>query len=165
MDVFWAAFGGGAAAGIVGIVGIIVVEWMRVTREGAKLQVGATFVLMSGGGVDDYQLYFAIKVSNPRMIPITVDSYSLSRGKHGTLVMPLEYADPQLPQELAPGSSAGMRAPVDTLVRALVKDDLLVSDIKGVQVTTASGGVFTAKIHKGMRKKLEELLDEAREPV
>ena len=48
MDVFWAAFGGGAAAGVVGVVGIMAVEWMRATREAAKLEVDSTFARVLG---------------------------------------------------------------------------------------------------------------------
>ena len=164
MDVFWAAFGGGAAAGVVGAVGVLAVEWMRARREAPKLVVNATFARMLGGGVEDDQLYLQIKVSNSRMIPMTVTSYGLDRGKQGSLLMPYKYAEPQLPHALAPGGSAGVRVPVDTLIQALVKDGIRVSDIKGVRVDTAVGRVFEGKIPKGTRKVLEQLWDDASEP-
>ena len=164
MDVFWAAFGGGAAAGGVGVLGVLIVEWVRATREGPKLEVKATFARILGAGVDDDQLYFAIDVSNPRMIPMRVNSYGLDRGKHGWLLMPMELAEPRLPHEVSPGSSAGYRVPVDTVMQALMKNGLRVSDIKGVLVNTAIGRVFKGKIPKETRQRLEKLLVDAGEP-
>ena len=51
-NVFWAAFGGGAAAGAVGVIGVLIVEYFRAKRDAPRLDVTVSLGYEHGGVPD-----------------------------------------------------------------------------------------------------------------
>ena len=67
-DVFWAAFGGGAAAGAVPLIGIGVIEWIRWKLDRRLLELD--FKLEEE---DPNDVVFHLKAANPHMRTVRVD--------------------------------------------------------------------------------------------
>ena len=159
-NVFWAAFGGGAAAGVVGVVGVLVVEYFRARRDRPGLDVTVSLGYEHGGYPDrsDVMMVF-LSASNPRAIPLTIDSWGWGYGKGMMLLWAFVHSRQQLPYSLAPGTSTGASFPVDLTIAALRKNGLKPSDLKSGIVRTAIGRDFKGTIHKETMRTLQKAYD------
>ena len=156
-EVFWAAFGGGAAAGVVGLAAVLVVEYIRSRREAPHLNVSVTLGYEIGGVPDRSNVRLAfIQASNPRSIPITINSFGWDYGKGRMLLWGFNTSYATLPYSLQPGASTDARIEVDLVIDGLRKNGLLPSDLKGAVVRTAIGRDFKGRIHKKTIKTLKE---------
>jgi hypothetical protein len=67
-DVFWAAFGGGAAAGIFSLIALLFAEWFRVYLDRPLVKVKASWVIYFQGTQTEQKI--SIQAINPHSRPV-----------------------------------------------------------------------------------------------
>lgn len=104
MDVFWAAFGGGAAAGVVTLVAVIAGEYIRWAVVQPKLVVSMLFGYVTAKGNTPQVIFQA---QNPRVHPITVSTfgYRVRKGKKPMMQVGHQSDLFEFPYEIAGGKS------------------------------------------------------------
>ena len=139
MDVFWAAFGGGAAAGIFSVIAVVLGEYLRWRSVQPKLVVSVTLGRLAGARDIDGQLYpvqvddscetTLFGAQNPRLSSATVMSFGL-RARHGE--KPVIQVTPQFkfPYEIEGGKSLTQWFDTKVLLKSLAETGNKPSDIK-----------------------------------
>ena len=148
MDVFWAAFGGGAAAGVVTLVSVTAIELIRWRLVEPKLRVRAnwTFRLSASSEVTQW---LAIQVSNIRSRPLTVSGYGFNY-KNGFLsTNSVHFLDSDLPVHLLAGESHTLYIRPSRLKDGPLTDSSGSSLIRTAFVSTSDGREFRSKL-KGL---------------
>lgn len=157
-DVFWAAFGGAAAAGLVTLIALLTAEWFRwfIDRPLVIVKMRLGLIITSDGSVDKTRQIF-LEASNPHTKPVTLSTFGLSYKyrKWGTL-----YVNPQIgytfPFQLDGGKSLSQRTLLQELLKTLKKAEKTPRDLKWVWFRASSGKLYRSKIERGIIEELEE---------
>jgi hypothetical protein len=152
-DVFWAAFGGGAAAGIVTLIAVLFAEWYRwfLDRPLVKVSLSTGFFV----GQKDIKLF--LEASNPHTKSVTLSSFGFMfrNKKWGTIVV-----NPQFgyifPYELSSGKSLQQWSDIPGLLNTLKNDGKTPKDLKWVYFRSSAGKTYRGKIKGWVKRKLSQ---------
>ncbi len=165
-DVFWAAFGGGAAAGVFSLLAVVLGELFRLKSGRPKLEVSARL-----GGVKwdsqgrmvasprgEKMVYFEAQ-NQHNFIPVTVTMFGVRfrRAKDPRLQL---YPNHQFPQNLGAGESLVEWTETTELLSKVAAAGKKPSDIKSVWFKSAAGREFRGKVDKETIERLGELHEE-----
>jgi len=153
--VFWAAFGGAAAAGLITLFAVLAAEWFRWFLDRPLIKVSASFSLIVG----DDTLYLSLEAKNPHTKPVTLAAFGLSfkRKEWGKVVVP-PTSGYSWPYKLDGGESLTQWIPVQGLLTPLEKEGRAPSDLKWIWFRSSSGKLFRSKIQRKVIQSLEEKL-------
>jgi hypothetical protein len=171
MEVFWAAFGGGAAGGMFSLLGVLLLDSFRQWRLRPmlrlRLEFGYLIPGLPGGGPriltappshapSNGQAILIYCAYNPNPLPLEVTSYGLGSGKHGAslLVQNPDLFGDQPPKMLKQGESFTQTG----LVGELAKVGLGWQKMNYVWFRTRSGHSFQARIPKREKERITEFL-------
>lgn len=163
MNVFWAAFGGGAAAGVVTLLAVVLGEYIRWKLAQPKLVVSVSLGRLYNMNDDAPKVFFDAK--NPRIAPITVTSFGYvvrTRERPKAVVQPPPHYT--FPYEITTGKSISPWLDTRELINHLLESDLTASDIKYAWFDTAAGKQFRGKLRKETVKALNEFLRQQLQP-
>lgn len=150
-NIFWAAFGGGAAAGAV----IGVIELLRWLSSRPLLKVEVKLGEIFGTFPDLYSLkgpleqasYIFFEARNPHHVPVWVSSFGLDyrrpKGKKITILPQVGY---QFPYEVVGGKELVQWKPIGEFLSKLRQIGERPSALKWVGFQASSGKVFRGKI-------------------
>lgn len=153
-SVFWAAFGGGAAGGII----LVIAMGIRWFLDRPLVKVGMTFAWIFDHPLfTENTQYISLEAKNPHSKPVTLSTFgfyfkSRARGK----LQVLSDGTCQFPFELEGGKAISQRTPKESLLKALRKAGRRPSDIGGVYWESSSGKVFRGKIPRVSMRVLKE---------
>ncbi len=157
-NVFWAAFAGAAAAGLITLIAVLTAEWFRwfLDRPLVKVEMTLGFrITPDGSGYNRRQVFLA--ASNPHTKPVTLSAFGLSfkRYKWGTL-----HVNPQIgyefPYQLDGGKSLRQWSLMEDLLKTLKKDGRTPRDLKWAWFRASSGKLYRGKIKKWVIEELEK---------
>ena len=168
-SVFWAAFGGAAAAGIFTLIAVMGAEWFRWYMDRPLLRVDARLGYMmqgpsnellarTGGRQPDEGQQLFLEASNPHSKPVTVSNFGLqyrSKAKGALMIMPqLGYT---FPYQVDGGKSLTQWTSVAALLDVLGENGNTPSDLKQVWFKSAPGKEYRRRIPSSVIQRLEEL--------
>ena len=127
-EVFWSAFGGGIAGGMVAALVGLVAEWGRHFFSKPHLKVSSTssYVVTPGmsskftGIKDDYEVQLILEASNDRQHPVTVTGFGIrlkGRNTRGLFLIP--NVGFQMPYEILPGHNLTQSTSMPDLIMEL----------------------------------------------
>lgn len=158
-DVFWAAFGGGAAAGIFTLIALMITEWFKwfLDRPLVKVSFSTGYIISQK---DRSDLQFFMRAANPHTRPVTLSSFGLlySKVKWGKIqVTPqLGYV---LPFQIDAGKSIQQWSDVKGLFKTLKESNRKPTDLKWVYFQSETGKYFRGKINSGFIAALQSGFD------
>lgn len=76
-EIFWAAFGGALAAGLVTMVALLAAEWFRWYIDRPLIKVSASLGRAYGGQFESGERHLYLEARNPHSRPVTVSSFGL----------------------------------------------------------------------------------------
>jgi len=165
-NVFWAAFGGGAAAALITLVALITVEWFKwfLDRPLVKVKMslgflfGTTYMLTRdpSKGKDRNRLVF-FEASNPHTKPVTISGFGLyyKRSKWGAFhIMP--QVGYQFPYQLDGGKTLTQWSDMQDILQAIKEDGRTPRDLKWAWFRASTDKIYLSKIKKWIIKELEE---------
>lgn len=155
-NIFWAAFGGGAAAGIFTLVAVVVAEWFRWfwDRPLLKISMGFGYYIYSDR-IDETQ-HIVLEGKNPHTKSVTVETLGFYYKSKEWGKVQLIHEGGELPREVEGGKSFSYRAPIQGLLEGLEKHRRKPSDLKWVYMESSSGKVFRGKITSKNMRGLEK---------
>ena len=150
-NIFWAAFGGGVAAGAV--IGIIqLVRWLT-SRPLLKVKVtlgkivGSFPYLYFETGSPEQAIYIFLEASNPHLVPVTVAGFGLDyKQPKGEKITILPQASYKFPYEVAGGKELTQWTTIEECFSMLRRNRKRPSDLKWVWFRASSGKVFRGEI-------------------
>ena len=122
-DVFWAAFGGGAAAGLFTLLAVVTAEWLRWYVDRPLLRVSARLGQLAtkgmAGGVEMSGKLLFLEAVNPHSQQVTVSSFGLSfkQEELGSLWISPQLQYP-LPYQIGSGKSLSQWTSVAELLKS-----------------------------------------------
>jgi hypothetical protein len=155
--VFWAAFGGGAAAGIFTLIAIVVAEWTRwfIDRPLIKVSVGFAYV-HNHPLFDENTRYICLEAKNPHSKPVTLSTFGWRyKSKEPMKFQVMPDGTLQFPFELESGKAISQLSPEEDFFEALRKEGLRPRDLKCVFFELSSGKIFRGKITRVTMQALE----------
>lgn len=171
--VFWAAFGGAAAAGLLTLIAVLAAEWFRwfLDRPLVKvsLQLGNLVGVPSDNAIsgaprfvyshfrEDVPDHIFLDARNPHTKPVVLSNFGLryKRKEWGKLQVNPQRGY-QFPYKLDGGSWISQWSPLEQLFTALRKAERAPSDLKWVWFESSSGKLFCGKIEQKTIQALEE---------
>lgn len=150
-SIFWAAFGGGAAAGVV----IGVIEFLRwlLSRPLLKVEVeignivGTFPDLYLRTGPLEQATHLFLRARNPHLVPVTVSSFGLYyKWPKGEKLVVLPQAGYQFPHEVTGGKELTQWTDIEGCFSSLRQAGRRPSDLEWVWFKASSGKVFRGKI-------------------
>ena len=157
-NMFWAAFGGAAAAGIFTLLAVLFAEWLRRFLDRPLLKVNMTFARIHNHPMfKEGVRYICLEAKNPHSKPVTVETFGFdykSKTKERFQVLPDGLY--QFPYEVKGGQSISQLTTEESLFPALRKEGKKPSDLKGVWFQSSPGQVFRGKIPRVSMRVLEE---------
>ena len=159
-EVFWSAFGGGIAGGIVAALAGLVVEWGRYFFSKPHLEVSGTssYVVIPGMsskliGIKNDEIQLILTAANDRQHPITITGFGIrlkGRTTPGLFLTPNEGF--HMPYEILPGHNLTQFTSVPDLVAKLKEMGKKPEDLKCIWFKTATNQEFRGVIDKdGMK--------------
>lgn len=163
-DVFWAAFGGAAAAGLMTLLAVIIAEWFRwfLDRPLVRCELATGFVLHPL--IQDRTQYIYYSAANPHSKVVTLAEFGLiyKRKEWGKLAeVPQTGYD--LPYQLEGGKSFTYRKPLQQLLDYLRQKGQVPDDLKWVYFRASSGKTYRSKISKGLIEEFQRKFNEMKE--
>lgn len=154
IDVFWAAFGGGAAAGIVTLVAVLLAEYIRWRLAQPSLQIAVTLGMHFNAIPATFgHIQMFLEARNPSIHSVTVVAFGFAlRDKHMMTIFP--YA--KLPYEIAGGQALREKAEIGEVLKTLTSNNKKPSDIRCVWFRAASGKEYRRKFPKSIINVLEK---------
>ncbi len=154
-NVFWAAFGGGAAAGIITLFAVIIAEWFRWFLDRPLIRVKTSLGFITGN-VTRQVIYEAI---NPHSKPVTLSAFGfLYRREQWGKLFTAPQLGYQFPYQLDGGKSISQWTSVQSLLETLKRGGRTPRDLKWVYFNASSGTVYRGKVEKWFIAELEEEL-------
>lgn len=155
MNEFWAAFGGGAAAGILSITAVGVAEWLRWYLDRPTLRMDLRVGTITR--VEGPQLIQ--EGANPHSRPITLTGFGLSyKNKDwGSLFsVPRFDLGYRVPHKLECGEKYTHYSPARNTIEALFESKRVPEDLKWVFSQSAAGQTFRARIPDSTIRQLRK---------
>ena len=164
-DVFWAAFAGAAAAGLITLIALLTAEWFRwfLDRPLVKVEMTLGFLVNPDGSRDRSRQVF-LEASNPHSKPVTLSAFGLifKRKEWGKIqVMPQKGY--QFPYQLDGGKSLPQWSSVQDLLETLKREGRVPRDLKWVYFAASSGKLYRSKIKKWIIEELEKRIPKMNE--
>jgi hypothetical protein len=162
-DVFWAAFGGGAAAGIFTLLAVLSTEWFRDflnrPRIGTKLMF-AQIISHAHANRDSTQ-YLSFEAANAKDKPVTLSSYGLMfKRRKSDLLHVIPSPVTTFPIRLESRDSISDHIPQENLFKTLREMHKRPKELKWVYFKDATGYYYRNKIAKITIKELERRYNE-----
>ena len=163
-DVFWAAFGGGAAAGIVTLLVVVTAEWLRWYVDRPLLRVSARLGQIAtpgmAGGVEMSGKLLFLEATNPHTRQVTVSSFGLSfkRKDLGLLWISPQHQYP-LPYQIDGGKSLSQWTPVSGLLKGRREKGQRPDDLRWVWFRTQTGKEYRERIDPQVIRVLQQDFD------
>jgi hypothetical protein len=157
-SVFWAGFGGAAAAGVFTLAAMLAAEWFRWFLDRPLVNVKAEpGYLIKADGHRDPTKQLLFQASNPHTRPVTLSTFGLGYKdkKLGTLLLNPQFGY-SFPYQLDGGKSIVQWATVETLLAVLKKEGQRPSDLGWVYFRSSTGKTFRSKIDDKVIQELEE---------
>ena len=162
-EVFWSAFGGGVAGGMVAALAGLVVEWGRYFFSKPHLKVSGTYRYVVTPGMsskligikNDDEIQLILEAANDRQHPITVTGFGIrfkGRNTNGLFLIPNEGF--HMPYEILPGHNLTQFTSVPDLMVELKRMGKKPRDLKCIWFKTATGREFRGSIDKGAIKTM-----------
>jgi hypothetical protein len=158
-SIFWAAFGGGAAAGIFTLLAVLLTEWIRWFIDRPLVRVNVSFVRFN---MDDSlfskdKLYIGLEAKNPHTKTIILSTFgffykSKADGKLQTMPDGLH----QFPYVLEAGKAISQFSDEENLFKVLKETDKKPTDLKYAYFTSSAGKTFCGKIPRVTMQTLEK---------
>lgn len=164
MDVFWAAFGGGAAAGVVTLLSVLLIEVLRWRLSAPKLRVWASFTFRVDP-TDEWTQPLAIQMSNVRSRPVTISGYGIHYKSSLLSSRSVHLIDTDFPMKLLEGESHTIYVDPSRLRHAPAPHTSSSSGsmrIRSVFVFTSDGREFRSKLKGLSMSALAESMSEFR---
>jgi hypothetical protein len=149
-NIFWAAFGGAAAAGLITLIAVLIAEWFRwfLDRPLVKVEMTLGFwVDRSGKKSEERQVFYEVR--NPHSKPVTLDAFGLiyEGSKSGRLQISPQQGY-QFPYQLDGGKLLSQWTPLIELLITLEEREIAPRDLKKLWVRASSGKVYRGNIKK-----------------
>jgi len=165
-NIFWAAFGGGAAAGaLIGIIELF--RWLasrpllKVKVELGKI-VGEFPNMLSYTGLTEQASQIFLIASNPHLAPVTVScfgfDYKQPKGERMTILPQIGY---RFPYEVAGGKELMQWTDVEGILSNLRQNGRRPSDLKCAWFKASSGKEFHGKVSPKVIIALENVFQTA----
>jgi hypothetical protein len=156
-NIFWAAFGGGAAAGAV--IGIIELFRWFASRPLLKVEVTLGTIIETAPSLRTSTVAMDkvfLEARNTHLVPVTVSSFGLGfkRRKGERLVMPPQ-RDYRFPYEVSGGKELTQWTSIEELLRALRERGRRPSDLRWGWFRASSGKEFRGRIDSKVIATLE----------
>ena len=165
-DVFWAAFGRGAAGGLVAGLISLLIESFKLSQTRPLLKViGRAGYIDSQTPVKQVEgLHLILEAINDRNFPMTVNRYGLiTKGrKTKDLFIEANYGF-TFPYQVLPGSRLTQFISIHDLSKHLIEMGCRPSDLKCARFGTTIGKDFRGPIDKSAMKKLEAKFDKVKQ--
>ena len=156
ISIFWAAFGGGAAAGIFTLIAVVVAGWFRWFLDRPLLKVSMSFgYYVYADRVDETQ-HIVLEGKNPHTKSVTVETLGFYYKSKELGKAQLIHGAGELPYEVQGGKSFSYNAPIQGLLDNLREHGQKPSDLKWVYMASSSGKVFRGKITSENMRGLEK---------
>ena len=154
-DVFWAAFGGGAAAGMVTLVAVMFAEWLRRRSDQPLLNIKASVGLEVGPyRNNDVKIY--VTASNPRSKPVTVEGMGISlKGGEGKNMVIFSGPNVQFPHEIESGKNVTVDLENPGIISALQGEGKGPGNLDKIWFRAADGREYKCKVPNGVRQQIE----------
>ena len=168
MDVFWAAFGGGAAAGVVALLGMVVVEVWRDRRDKPRLELDGRLgdVTPRGTFEPNVSTYFTVNAGNVgrRLVRIMGYGYQYKGTDKVIHCIPPRFAQDTVPCDLEPGHSFMGWILLDEMAKSLSREGCTAVDIRRVWVRDAVGRYYYGKVvgQESLAKEVSKREEETR---
>lgn len=157
-NVFWAAFGGAAAAGLVTLIALLAAEWFRwfLDRPLVKVEMTLGYFIKTSGSRDESHQVF-LEASNPHSKPVTLSTFGLlyKRKEWGKIQVNPQMGY-QFPYQLDGGKSLSQWSSVKQLLEVLKKDKRTPRDLKWAWFKASSGHLYRGKIKEWVIEELEQ---------
>ena len=155
-EVFWSAFGGGIAGGMVAALAGLVVEWGRYFFARPHLKVSGTskFIVTPGIssqsiGIKNDEIQLVLEAVNDRQHPITVTGFGIRlKGKHTRGLFITHNIGFHMPYEILPGHNLTQFTSIPDLVMELKEMGKKPEDLKCIWFKTAINHEFRGAIDK-----------------
>ena len=159
-DIFWAAFGGGAAAGVFSLLALLFVEWLRRFLDRPMVKCEFTLGLQLFKNRKSVITVF-YNARNPHSKSVTLSGCDLcfKCKEWGTLAAPVE----SFPYQLDVGKSYVVRIPMQELLTNLKRSGRVPSDLRKIRFHTQAHGLFHSIIAEGYIRQLEKKFEEMNE--
>jgi len=162
-DVFWAAFAGAAAAGLITLIAVLTAEWFRwfLDRPLVKVEMTLGFIINPKGSKDRSRQVL-LEASNPHSKAVTLASFGLIfKRKEWGKVQVMPQMGYQFPYQLDGGKSLLQWTLMQELLKTLKKQERTPRDLKWAFFRASSGKLYRGKIKKWVIEELEEELNHA----
>ena len=153
-NIFLAAFGGAAAAGIITLIAVLTAEWFRWFLDRPLIKVSMTTgFTITGNSVSEKRLF--LEARNPHSKQVVLNTFGLSfkHKKWGTLQINPQIGY-QFPYRLDGQDSIRQWMMVEELLGTLYKAKRKPNDLKWVWFKASSGKLYRSKIKKWVIKEL-----------
>lgn len=155
-DVFWAAFGGGAAAGVFTLLALAFAEWLRRFLDRPLVKCELTVGLMLQDSQSTETVFFIARNPHSKSVTLSGCGLTYKRKEWGILTVSPHW----FPHQLDRGKSFTARVPTEELLDTSRNSGRAPADIKEIYFNTESDGQFRNKVAKGYIKQFEKKFDE-----
>jgi len=152
-DVFWAAFAGAAAAGLITLIAVLTAEWFRWFLDRPLVNVK----LWPGFITGDKTRYIFYEAANPHSKPVTLSSFGLLfKLKEWGKIQTMPQIGYHFPYQLDGGKSLSQWSDMQDLFQTLKKQERTPRDLKWVYFQASSGKLYRSKIENWVIEELEK---------
>lgn len=159
-NIFWAAFGGAAAAGLITLVALLTAEWFKwfLDRPLVKVKISLGLLITPDDSQSRIRQVF-LEASNPHSRPVTLSTFGLlyKCKKWGKLQVTPQMSH-QFPYQLDGGKSLPQWTSVKQLLAILKKEKRTPKDLKWAYFQASSGKLYRGRIEKWVIEELEKEL-------
>ena len=157
-NVFWAAFGGGAAAGIFTLITIGFVEWLKWYLDRPLIRVKVAWAIIFDEA--ENQKRISISAINPHTKSVTLSRVGfLLKGTKGLQILKPDPSWIKLPLDVMGGKSYTAYFSGDELLSALHENGYESSDLRYAFFEAQSGKMYKTRLHKNFGTNLQKFVE------
>jgi len=156
MDIFWAAFGGGAAAGAFVLLAVVIAEWLRWFFDRPLVKVEMNLGTVFGDATETMYVFF--EATNPHSKTVVLQGMGLGykQSKETPMsILPAQLSSP-FPYQLDGGRFFAQRISVPELAEGLKQVNRVPSDLAKAWYRSRAGQFFRGRIKKEVIEELEK---------